>query len=112
MSIESRLYNLEQTVANLQESFIQSQRNNSKIVSKTDDTSNKVEQITPTTYTKTAYIGDAGVVFDNVPSGNLSVFVVDELGNIPDYMVTRTDYVKVVFPEPLNRVTTVTISIV
>lgn len=112
MNYDLEIYNLKKAVANLQESFIQSQRNNSQIVSKTDDTSNKVEQITPTTYTKTAYIGDAGVVFDNVPSGNLSVFVVDELGNIPDYMVTRTDYVKVVFPEPLNRVTTVTISIV
>lgn len=112
MSIESRLYNLEQTVANLQESFIQSQRNNSQIVSKTDDTSNKVEQITPTTYTKTAYIGDTEVVFTDVPSGNLTVYVTDSEGNIPNYTVTKAEYIKVAFDTPLENVATVTISIV
>lgn len=112
MSIESRLYNLEQTVANLQESFIQSQRNNSQIVSKTDNTSNKVEQITPTTYTKTAYIGDTEVVFTDVPSGNLTVYVTDSEGNIPNYTVTKAEYIKVAFDTPLENVATVTISIV
>lgn len=108
MSIESRLYNLEQTLANLQESFIQSQRNNSQIVSKTDNTTNKVEQITPTTYTKTAYIGDAGVVFDNVPSGNLTVFT----DNLIEYSMAKdNDRVTISF-EPLSEVTTITISIV
>lgn len=106
------IQDLEERVDALYNSVLQIQANLNPVIDKTDNTANAVEQITPTTYTKTAYIGDAGVVFDNVPSGNLSVFVVDELGNIPDYMVTRTDYVKVVFPEPLNRVTTVTISIV
>lgn len=112
MSIESRLYNLEQTVANLQESFIQSQRNNSQIVSKTDATSNKVKQITPTTYTKTAYIGDTEVVFTDVVSGNLTVYVTDDNGNIPNYTITKAEYIKVTFNEPLTSVATVTISIV
>lgn len=112
MDYAYEIQKLKSEVDSLREAFLQSQRNQVSATSKADSTANAVEQITPTTYTKTAYIGDAGVVFDNVPSGNLSVFVVDELGNIPDYMVTRTDYVKVVFPEPLNRVTTVTISIV
>lgn len=111
-TIEERVQILEANFASLQEAFLQSQSNQAESQGQIDNTTNKVDRIEPTTYTKTAYIGDAGVVFDNVPSGNLSVFVVDELGNIPDYMVTRTDYVKVVFPEPLNRVTTVTISIV
>lgn len=111
-TIEERVQILEANFASLQEAFLQSQSNQAESQGQIDNTTNKVDRIEPTTYTTTAYIGDVGVVFDNVPSGNLSVFVVDELGNIPDYMVTRTDYVKVVFPEPLNRVTTVTISIV
>ena len=112
MSIESRLYNLEQTVANLQESFIQSQRNNSQIVSKTDDTSNKVEQITPTTYTKTAYIGDTDVVFTDVVFGNLNVYINNSDGYYPDYKVSRNnDRITIVFDAPLLYVTTVTISI-
>lgn len=107
--LEKRLSNLENLV-----NYLSEQITNIKQYSDADMAGARqgISNVTPTTYTKTAYIGDAGVVFDNVPSGNLSVFVVDELGNIPDYMVTRTDYVKVVFPEPLNRVTTVTISIV
>ena len=112
MSIESRLYNLEQTVANLRESFLQSQRNNSQIVSKTDNTSNKVEQITPTTYTKTAYIGDTEVVFTDVPFGNLTVYINNTDGYYPDYKVSRNnDRITIVFDAPLLYVTTVTISI-
>ena len=108
MSIESRLYNLEQIVANLRESFIQSQRNNSQIVSKTDDTSNKVEQITPTTYTKTAYIGDTEVVFTDVPSGNLTVFT----NNLIAYSMAKDNDRVIVSFEPLTEVTNITISIV
>lgn len=108
MSIESRLYKLEQTVANLQESFIQSQRNNSQIVSKTDNTSNKVEQITPTTYTKTAYIGDTEVVFTDVPSGNLTVFT----DNLIAYTMAKDNDRVIVSFEPLTEVTNITISIV
>lgn len=112
MSIESRVYNLEQTVANLQESFIQSQRNNSQIVSKTDNTSNKVEQITPTTYTKTAYIGDTEVEFEPSKDGNVSVFFDKSVGN---YRVVKNYYayrIMVIFDNPLEEVTEVTISIV
>ena len=113
MSIESRLYNLEQTVANLQESFIQSQRNNSQIVSKTDDTSNKVEQITPTTYTKTAYIGDTEVVFENVPQGNITVIAESENGYHPYYteLKRENDRVRIRYVVPFESVTTITLSI-
>lgn len=112
MNYDLEIYNLKKAVANLQESFIQSQRNNTQIVSKTDDTSNKVEQITPTTYTKTAYIGDTEVVFTDVVSGNLTVYVTDDNGNTPTYTVTKAEYIKVTFNEPLESVATVTISIV
>lgn len=114
MSIESRLYNLEQTVANLQESFIQSQRNNSQIVSKTDDTSNKVEQITPTTYTKTAYIGDTEVVFTDVPRGIINVYAEDTEGEHPTGLLVNTEGDRVIVTSryPIEKVTTITLSIV
>ena len=111
MSIESRLYKLEQTVANLQESFIQSQRNNSQIVSKTDDTSNKVEQITPTTYTKTAGIGDTEVTFTDIASGNISVFIEDNEGKFPPYDIDKSGNMLTVIFEPLENVATITVSI-
>lgn len=108
MSIESRLYNLEQTVANLQDSFLQSQRNNSKIVSKTDDTSNKVKQITPYTDTKTAYYNEKEKTFYNVPSGNMTVLFDNYNGN---YSVSRVaDRVTVSF-DTLTEQTNITISI-
>lgn len=112
MNYDLEIYNLKKTVANLQESFIQSQRNQVSATSKADSTANAVEQITPTTFTKTAYIGDTEVTFTDVPCGKLSIYVLDELGNIPAFTVTRIDYVKVSFVEPLKNVTTVTISIV
>ena len=113
MSIESRLYKLEQTVANLQDSFIQSQRNNTQIVSKTDDTSNKIEQITPTTYTKTAYIGDTDVVFENVPQGNITVIAESENGYHPYYteLKRENDRVRIRYVVPFESVTTITLTI-
>ena len=108
MNYDLEIYNLKQTVANLQESFMQSQRNNSQIVSKTDDTSNKVEQITPTTYKKTAYIGDTEVVFTDVPSGNLTVYT----DNLIAYSMAKDNDRVIVSFEPLTEVTNITISIV
>ena len=74
-------------------------------------TDTKVAEVTPYTETKTAYIGDTEVVFDVQMNGNLSVFVKDTEGNYPDYAVERTgDRITVEF-EPLEYVTTITISI-
>lgn len=101
MTLEERVTQLEQNVMKLQ-------RNNVPIVSKVDDTSNKVAQITPYTAVKTAYIGDTEVVFENVPSGNLSIFGL--LSRL--YRVERDpDKVTITLFEPLEEVTEVTISI-
>lgn len=63
------------------------------------------------TDTKTAYLGDTEITFDSVPSGNLSVYVTDAEGNYPNFTAERTgDRITVRF-EPLEYVTTVTISI-
>lgn len=68
-----------------------------------------ISEVTPYTETKTAYIGDTECVFTDVPQGNLSVYLADAQIS---YSVTReSDRVTVDFLEPLEEVTTVTISI-
>lgn len=73
-----------------------------------------VEAVTPYKETKTAYIGDTEVAFD-VPEGtggHVTVFVEDSEGNYPLYTLERTgDRITVTF-EPLEYVTTITISII
>lgn len=75
------------------------------------ESTEKIDEITPYTLTKTAYIDDTEVVFESVPQGNLSVFVVDSENNYPAYTLERTaDRLKVSF-EPCTSITTVTISV-
>lgn len=108
MNYEYEIQKLKSEVDSLREAFLQSQRNQVSATSKADSTANAVEQITPTTYTKTAYIGNTEVVFTDVPSGNLTVYT-DNL--IAYSMAKDNDRVTVSF-EPLTEVTTITISIV
>jgi hypothetical protein len=109
MNIEERVRILENKVAQLSEAFLNAQRQNVPVVSKVDDTANKVVEITPYTQTKTAYIGDTEVTFTDVPLGNLSVFIEDS--QIAYGVMRDSDRVTVDFIEPLEDVTTVTISI-
>lgn len=110
MNYEHEINELKMKVANLTEAFLNAQRNQVPVTAKVDDTANKVVEITPYTQTKTAYIGDTECVFTDVPQGNLSVYLAD--AQIA-YSVTReSDRVTVDFLEPLEEVTTVTISII
>lgn len=71
-----------------------------------------ISNVTPTTYTKTAYIGDTEVAFTDVVFGNLNVYINNSDGYYPDYKVSRNnDRITIVFDAPLLYVTTVTISI-
>ena len=105
MSLEERVKVLEFQMANLQEAFISAQRLQTTTVGRVDDTSNRVTQITPYTASKTAYIGDTEVTFENVPQGNVSVFGLKEYQteNVADNLVITFD--------ALEEVTTVSISI-
>ena len=105
MNYEKEINDLKRQVKQLNESVLAMGKNNVGQVSKLDDTSNKVVAITPYTETKTAYIRDTKVVFENVPQGNLSVFGLNE------YHVERVSDNIVVTFEPLENVTTVSISI-
>lgn len=108
MDIEKRLSNLEKLVNNLIKKI-----DNNKFYQDADVAGVRkgVSDVTPYTETKTAYIGDTEVVFD-VPEGNLTVYIKDSEGNYPDFKVERIDdKIKVSF-EPLEHVTTITISII
>lgn len=107
MNYDYEIQKLNARIDNLQEAFIQAQRNQVPITAKTDDTANKVVSITPYTETKTAYIDDTDVVFLTEVKGNLTVYLSEDI----PYTVTRdADRITVSF-EPLEQITDVTISI-
>ena len=66
----------------------------------------QVEAVTPVTMTKTAYIDDTEVVFDNVPQGNVTAYM-----TVPHTVEREGNRVTVRF-EPLEEVQTVTINII
>lgn len=106
MITEARIKAIEDRLDELTQSFIQTQINQVPITNKVDETSNKVEQITPYTETKTAYIDDTEVVFTNVPKGNLTIYFNDP------YTVVRDEDRLVIKFEALEEVTPITISII
>ena len=103
MDIETRVTNLE----NLVDSLVSSM-NNQKFYTDADikGVRKNVSDITPYTETKTAYIDDTEVVFENVPSGNLTVYFD---GN---YAIERENNRITIMFEPLEEVKEVTISII
>lgn len=106
MTLEDKVNQLESRLNNLQNAFLQSQKNQVPITAKTDDTANKVVEITPWTMTKTAYIDDTECIFTGVPTGNMTVYC-----SVPHTVERDGDRVVVRF-EPLEEVTDITISII
>ena len=103
--IETRVANLENLVHALSQKI-----DNNKYYTDADMQGNRqsISNVTPYTETKTAYIGDTEISFDNVPSGNLSVFA----DNINEYRTDRVgSTLNIDFIKPLEEVTEVTISI-
>ena len=112
MNYEKEINDLKRQVKQLNESVLAMGKNNVGQVSKLDDTSNKVEQITPYKASKTAYIDDEDCVFENVPQGILTVSTIDTEGNFPECVLMRDGgTVAVHFLNPLEYVTTVSIVI-
>ena len=111
MNYEYEIQNLKEKVANLQQTVIQMGKNTAPFESKAESAANEVKAITPYTETKTAYIGDTNCGFNTPTDGNVSVFF-DK--NVNGYRVEKDYYARrivVVFDEPLEEVTEVTISI-
>ena len=100
---------LEKRVAQLEQIVLQLSRNIPNIVSDVDETSNRVDRITPYTDSKTAYYGDTEVTFYDVPQGKVSVYIDDCL---MDYSVSRNENRLIVSFEPLEVASTqITISV-
>ncbi len=95
----------------LREAFLQSQMNQVSVTNKADNAANAVEQITPTTYTKTAYIGDTEVIFDNIPSGQITVHAEDSEGHFPIFDMDKNGSTLTIYFEPLQNVAVFTVSI-
>lgn len=70
-----------------------------------------VDKITPYTETKTAYIDDEHLTFDNAKDGNVSVYMVDGDGQNVPCSFERINGKIVVSFEKRNSLATVTISI-
>lgn len=110
MTLEERIQRLEIQMANLQASFIQSQKNQVPITAKTDSTASQVQTITPYTESKMAYIGDTFTEFDLTKQGNISAWIEIDGVQTPCVFVAEDDKIKVEF-EALEKVATVSISI-
>lgn len=74
MTLEQRVTKLEKSLARLNDSFVQAQKNQVPITSKTDENSNNIKSLTPYTDTKIGYYGETEKTFYNVPDGNVTVF--------------------------------------
>ena len=108
MTLEQRLTNLESRFDALNNAFLQAQRNGVSVTAKADEVptlSTKVTDITPYTATKTAYIDDTAVTFENVPTGNLTVFC--EVKHTVDRQGDRV----IISFEPLDRLIDITINV-
>lgn len=103
MDISTRLDNLENLVNGL---IVQINHNKYYTDADIKGVRQSVSEVTPYTETKTAYIDDTFIVFTNVPSGNLTVYF-----DKPYTVEREADRVTVKF-EPLEDVTTITISII
>lgn len=70
-----------------------------------------VANITPITLTKTAYIDDTEIAFEDVPEGALSVYTIDSEGKPIDFEMNRENNVVTLTFEPLEHVTNITLTI-
>ena len=105
MTLEQRVTKLEQLYDNLNESFLQAQKNQVVNTAKTDDNSNNIKTLTPYTETKIGYYGETEKTFYNVPIGNVTVYGLSEytLDRISDRLTLTFD--------ALTEQTNITISI-
>ena len=103
MDIETRVTNLENMLASIVDTL-----SNNKMYTDADidGVRKSVSEVTPYTETKTAYISDTQMIFNNVPSGNLSVYF-----DKPYTVEREADRITITF-EALEEVTPITISII
>lgn len=102
---------LTQRLEKLEQSFYASRSREVDNTYRSEDALNKADALTPYTETKTGYIGDTEVEFEPPKDGNVSVFFDKNVGS---YRLVKNYYARkmmVIFDNPLEEVTQVTISI-
>ena len=105
MNVEYEIQKINARLDNLQESFIQAQRNQVPITAKIDNNSNNIKAVTPYTETQIGYYGETEKTFYNVPEGNVTVF------GLKEYSLDRiSDRLTLTF-DALSEQTEITISI-
>lgn len=114
MTIEERLDALEKSQQIISDNLNGLVNMVSKLRTYTDadinGTRQSVANITPFTMTKTAYLYDTSIQFDNVPEGNITVYFNPSVISA-NYTLERIgDIVRLTF-DPLEEVTEVTLSI-
>lgn len=105
MNIEYEIQKINARLDNLQESFLQSQRNQVPITAKVDDSANNIKAITPYTETKIGYYGETEKTFYNVPDGNVTVY------GLAEYTLDRISGNLTLTFDALTEETNITISI-
>lgn len=103
MDLETRVTNLENMLASIVNTL-----SNNKFYTDADiaGVRQSVSAVTPYTETKTAYIDDTELTFDNVPSGNLTIYFEKP------YSVEREEDRVTIYFDALEEVTPITISII
>lgn len=114
MTIEQEILDLKTRVTNLETKFMAKINSDNKVRNYTDadiaGTRQSVANITPFTMTKTAYLYDTSIQFNNVPEGNITVYFNPSVISA-NYILERIgDIVRLTF-DPLEEVTEVTLSI-
>lgn len=106
--LEKRLANLENLV-----SYLVDITSKNKVYTDADinGVRKSTSDITPFTVSKTAYIDDTEVIFENVPDGNVTVYMTDSNGNDILYSYTKINGNVIVSFEKLTVLATVSISI-
>ena len=83
----------------------------SRLLDMIDNMGHQIDAQTPYSKTQLAYIGDTAIDFMNAPKGNISVFFVDEAGNVPKYqLLDLGDRIRITF-DALEHITTITLVI-
>ena len=103
MNIEERVNNLELRINALYEIV---NRNNHYAIAEINGTKQSLITSLPYKETKTAYIEDTTLTFENVPEGNLSVF-----STVSEYNVNRDGETVIIDFTPLEEVTEFTIMV-
>jgi len=83
----------------------------SLLTAQTSKNSSDIEDITPYVETKTAYIDDTEIVFENERQGNILISAIDSDGNSVETLNRREDDTIIVNFEPLQSITQVTLTI-